>query len=203
VICRNLPAWSAGIWPRIAMADITRIYKCKGCGALQPVTGDEVTLEFRELLSDHPPGFNLCQICDFHRHLNNWLASRPPLTPEPFESPCEEKLWLAILPVLTREQWYLFNQVCTMGYRLDFYLPQFRLAVEVDGRHHIKSDDDSRDDFHRSYGIDTVRFGTDEVREHAEQVVIQIRQELERRTRFYFHPKPLIITNDDLRDLFL
>ncbi|MCW2778030.1 MAG: hypothetical protein JWN17_1755 [Frankiales bacterium] len=65
-------------------------------------------------------------------------------------------------------------------YRLDFYCPAARLAVEVDGGSHYGREagarDALRDDWHRARGITTKRFSALEVERDAHWVVDQIQQ---------------------------
>jgi ATP-dependent DNA helicase RecQ len=47
--------------------------------------------------------------------------------------------------------------------QVDFYLPQASLVIEIDGVGHDKTEDEKRDVFLKKYGIETIRFTTNEV----------------------------------------
>ena len=52
------------------------------------------------------------------------------------------------------------SQYAFRDYDLDFYCPEARLAVEVDGDMHNKTRDKKRDDFFAEHGIETLRIST-------------------------------------------
>jgi very-short-patch-repair endonuclease len=58
---------------------------------------------------------------------------------------------------------------------LDFYCPQRRLAIEVDGPTHDPTDDDRRDGWLATKGIRVMRFDNDDVYRHLEDVLGEIR----------------------------
>lgn len=169
-----------------------RAYNCKECGTLLRVVKDEITLELLDALGE---GWliDLCVTCRFHADLNRRLANRSLLPHAPFGSPPEEALWNALLKEFEREEVHIFNQVSTIfSYCLDFYFPQFRLAVEVDSHaFHEKAHDERRDAEHNKYGIVTARFWADEVSLEMSSVLSRIRKFLNRRRRFVFLPESL------------
>ena len=59
------------------------------------------------------------------------------------------------------------------GYIVDFYCPSLRLAVEVDGPHHLSQDieDEMRDHLLGSYGVRVLRVDADAVMGRIDQVV--------------------------------
>lgn len=94
-------------------------------------------------------------------------------------TPSELMLWAALqaeAPGWSREY-------TTGPYRLDFYCPVARLAVEVDGGSHFGRDagqrDALRDEWHRAKGITTMRVSAD----HVERDVAGLLEEIRRRVR--------------------
>lgn len=91
----------------------------------------------------------------------------------------ERHLWQA----LQGQQRGWLREYATGRYRLDFYLPSHRLAVEVDGSSHDgpvrKAADDQRDAWHRErLGVATLRVTVDEVLRDREGVLWLIEQRL-------------------------
>jgi len=70
----------------------------------------------------------------------------------------------------------------TGPYRLDFYLPSVRLAVEVDGASHrgrVRFEKDAlRDAWHAGRGITTRRFSADEVERDLPWVLDEVRRQV-------------------------
>jgi very-short-patch-repair endonuclease len=64
-------------------------------------------------------------------------------------------------------------------YIVDFYCPQLRIAVELDGNQHYTKEgliyDANREAFMNDLGIKTLRFENRRVRENVEEVVEEIR----------------------------
>ncbi len=58
---------------------------------------------------------------------------------------------------------------------LDFYCPQRRLAIEVDGPTHDPTDDGQRDAWLATRGIRVLRVGNDDVYRHLDAVLADIR----------------------------
>jgi very-short-patch-repair endonuclease len=67
---------------------------------------------------------------------------------------------------------------------VDFYCPELRLAIEVDGITHDddrqQASDRNRQRLIESYGVDFLRFSDEEVLENAEKVVETIAAEIDR-----------------------
>jgi very-short-patch-repair endonuclease len=83
----------------------------------------------------------------------------------------ERLLWEELR--LCRLAGHRFRQQCIIDpYIVDFYCPQAKLAVEVDGETHLwKSDSDrERDRFLLERGISVVRVTNDQVRHHMKDV---------------------------------
>jgi len=79
-------------------------------------------------------------------------------------------------------------EVVMRGWILDFYCPERKLAVEVDGGYHREKDQRSKDRLRdkvleEKCGILTLRVTADEVQQNPQEVVKQIRQALLGRTR--------------------
>ena len=65
-------------------------------------------------------------------------------------------------------------------YILDFFCPQIRLAIELDGEQH-KNDviyDKERENFLKDKDITTIRFWNDEIMSNLEKVLERIREEI-------------------------
>jgi len=133
------------------------------------------------------------------------VSDLPPLTDSPVLDPwrIRHRLDLAgeltVVPVergpaITRSErllWELLEhappgwerEYSTGLYRLDFYCPAVRLAIEVDGGSHYGraagERDAFRDDWHRVRGITTKRFSAVEVERDPSWVLSEIRQLVE------------------------
>ena len=75
---------------------------------------------------------------------------------------------------------YRFLRQYSIGYYIvDFYCPKFKLAVEIDGKYHEKTDtklyDQERDAYLNNLGIKLLRFKNDDVLNNIENVLLQIR----------------------------
>ena len=64
-------------------------------------------------------------------------------------------------------------------YVLDFYIPKYNLAIEIDGKIHLNPDvkerDINRDAFLERNGIEVLRFTNNQVLNEIEQVLIKIK----------------------------
>ncbi len=71
-----------------------------------------------------------------------------------------------------------FRQYSVGPYILDFYCPQMKLAIELDGGQHNNEVDRAYDDARSSYlnaqGIKVVRFWNHEVLQHLDSVLMKI-----------------------------
>ena len=79
-----------------------------------------------------------------------------------------------------------FRQYGVGPYVLDFYCPERRLAVEVDGGQHADSHSEQHDADRERYlnqlGIRVIRFWNNDVLQNTEGVVQRIREEAEKRS---------------------
>lgn len=79
-------------------------------------------------------------------------------------------------------------------YILDFYSPEKRLAIEIDGREHGEPDsmahDKKREIYLRQQGIRVLRFWNFQLRENLEGVLERIRIEAERPEEVFPSPQP-------------
>tara|TARA_R110002124_G_C8640848_1_gene488263 strand:+ start:187 stop:552 length:366 start_codon:yes stop_codon:yes gene_type:complete len=68
-------------------------------------------------------------------------------------------------------------------YILDFYAPSIKLAIEADGKIHLKKEvrlkDRNRDAFLRDQGIYVLRFENEVIEESSERVLNEIRKKIE------------------------
>lgn len=75
-------------------------------------------------------------------------------------------------------------------YVLDFYCPELRLAIELDGNSHFtksaKIDDSIRDQYLQSKNIMVLRFTNNEIRENLTGVLDKLIKESESRKKFFF-----------------
>ena len=78
---------------------------------------------------------------------------------------------------------YKFRRQQSIGkYVVDFYCPEKKLIVEVDGSQHAdkqKSYDVERDKYLKSLGFKVLRFGNDDINNNIEGVVIKIKEYFE------------------------
>ena len=79
---------------------------------------------------------------------------------------------------------YKFRRQHSVGnFILDFYCPELRLGVEIDGDSHFinnttKNYDQNREEFLKSQNIKVIRFTNTEIRENIEAVVDEISKHL-------------------------
>jgi very-short-patch-repair endonuclease len=96
-------------------------------------------------------------------------------------TPSEEKLWDYLR---ARKLGYKFSrQAIIFGYIADFWCPEKRLVIEVDGKSHEnrREYDAERDTRLASTGIKTVRFSVSDIYENIDLVVAKIQSELNNR----------------------
>ncbi len=64
-------------------------------------------------------------------------------------------------------------------YILDFYIPNKRLAIEIDGKIHLKSEvrikDKNRDAFLNENGIKVIRFTNEEIENNLESSILKLK----------------------------
>jgi len=66
---------------------------------------------------------------------------------------------------------------CKYNYRLDFYFPVVKLAIECDGKYwHDKDHDRKRDHYFKNKGILTLRFTDDEIMNDIKSVIEKIKK---------------------------
>ncbi|WP_428235541.1 endonuclease domain-containing protein [Gracilimonas sp.] len=68
-------------------------------------------------------------------------------------------------------------------YVLDFYIPKFNLAIEVDGKIHlnpeVKEKDINRDSFLKRNGIEVIRFKNETVLDNIEEAISELKKRIE------------------------
>ena len=93
----------------------------------------------------------------------------------------ERKLW-ALLRNRQMDGLKFIRQYSVGSYVLDFYCPEKRLALEIDGGQHGDVDsqrhDAQRDSYLKGLGIHVVRFWNNDVLRNTEGVVQRIREEI-------------------------
>jgi len=106
------------------------------------------------------------------------------LEPEPTHGPTRSEMMLWEALDADGQGW--LREHVTGPYRMDFYLPSVRLAVEVDGASHrgrVRFEKDAlRDAWHASRGITTRRFSADEVERDLPWVLDEVGQHVTRLT---------------------
>jgi very-short-patch-repair endonuclease len=90
----------------------------------------------------------------------------------------EERLWSF---VRNKKLGYKFRRQHSIGiYITDFYCHELKLAIEVDGEHHLdghqKAWDDARTNDFKSFGIVLIRFHNKDIMDNIESVLAQIKQ---------------------------
>ena len=107
----------------------------------------------------------------------------------------EELAWLSEHSDFYKREMKYTRQELKGHYILDFYFPQSRLAVEVDGAAHNiakqKAYDKKRTEKLNSFGIKVLRFTNEEIEKNAITASNEIRREVVRR----FEPKKKKKTN--------
>ena len=80
------------------------------------------------------------------------------------------------------------DQQAVEGRVIDFYGPEIRLGIEVDGAAHDErqEEDAARQAFIEGLGIKIIRFSNDEVLRHIEKVLERIRKEADARHHFRY-----------------
>lgn len=96
----------------------------------------------------------------------------------------EKLLWTRLRKSQTG---YKFTRQYSVGpYILDFYCPQFRFAIELDGGVHNKQEarvyDKERDDYLKGHDIVTIRFWNSEIFAGLEKVLKTIIKSLKQRS---------------------
>ncbi len=75
-----------------------------------------------------------------------------------------------------------FRQYGIGEYIADFYCPQYKLVIEIDGSHHYSDDgneyDQSREDYMNSLAVKTIRFSNLDVLQNIDGVLSQIEKEV-------------------------
>jgi very-short-patch-repair endonuclease len=184
------------------MTEESRIQNCKTCGKFLRYFEDS----FEQELYGNDYLLNNCSTCRFHNYLNRQLALREQKIDSPEPSPPAEKLWLAIIKEFGREGIHFYNEVPTqLSYRLDFYCPELRLAIEVDSKefHKDPERDSRRDAEHRDWGIKTIRFWANEVNDDMLNVLSRIRSEVRQTGKYAFEPNGTPRIENDIDRLFL
>jgi very-short-patch-repair endonuclease len=97
------------------------------------------------------------------------------------QTDAEKKLW----QVLRNKQLNglkFFRQYSIGNYILDFYCPEIRLAIEVDGSQHIESEyDEKRTDYLRQENVFVLRFWNNDVLSNLDGVYTKILFNIESR----------------------
>ncbi len=88
-------------------------------------------------------------------------------------TPAEKRLWQRLK---LKHLGFIFHSQKPVGpYIADFYCPEAKLVVEVDGDYHIDKEtagnDKVRDEVMHNLGITVLRFHNDEVLEHTDKAV--------------------------------
>ncbi len=91
-----------------------------------------------------------------------------------------------------------FRQYSAGPYILDFYCPEVKLAVELDGSQHAEDEsreyDEYRSDYLKAPGIETIRFWNNDVLQNTEGVLQSIAERSEG-----YEVTPSVLSGTDLR----
>ena len=94
-------------------------------------------------------------------------------------TPEEKHLWydfLKLLPVSVKRQ----KNIC--NYIVDFYVPEAKLVIEVDGRQHLTEEnqkaDQERDSILGEWGIKVKRYSNESINKHFTMIAEDILNEL-------------------------
>ena len=97
----------------------------------------------------------------------------------------EKKIWYQLL---ARDQLYglrFLRQKPIDQYVVDFYCHKLKLVIEVDGESHLSADameyDEQRTKVLNAYGIEVVRYTNEEILNHFEDVVIDLKNRVKER----------------------
>jgi len=87
------------------------------------------------------------------------------------------------------------RQVPLGNYIVDFYCPEYRIAIEADGGQHYASDgkllDAIRTKELNKTGVEVLRFSDHDILTNADAVIEVIQQTIEKRTKYSPHLNPL------------
>lgn len=91
------------------------------------------------------------------------------------------------------------RQFAVDKYILDFYCPEIKLAIELDGEIHndryVTANDKVRTTFLNSYGIKVIRFKNEEIFESVERVLEKLKEEI-LKMRVYTAPLIPLLTKE-------
>ncbi len=93
----------------------------------------------------------------------------------------EKRLWWKIRMKQVKGLFF-YRQKPIGDYIVDFYCPKAKLAIEIDGSHHLVGEtieyDRIRDDYLRSLGLRVLRFNNTEVLKNIKGVLEKIEEEI-------------------------
>jgi very-short-patch-repair endonuclease len=99
-------------------------------------------------------------------------------------TPAEKKIWLGYLKNF---QHAVFRQRPVDNYIVDFYCPEYRLVIEIDGESHLTDEgleyDEERTRVLEGYGVRIVRFLNKDVLDNFEAVVDSIEETIQNLNR--------------------
>ena len=100
------------------------------------------------------------------------------------QTDAEDRLWQR-LRNRQLEGLKFFRQYSFGHFILDFYCPQCRLAIELDGSQHLaqQANDDKRTYYLNENGIEVIRFWDNDVLEHTDGIVESIWEKLMKKNR--------------------
>jgi very-short-patch-repair endonuclease len=93
----------------------------------------------------------------------------------------ERRIW-AKMRMKQLNGYQFYRQKPIGDYIVDFFCPRVKLAIEIDGSHHLVGEtveyDRIRDDYLSSLGLRVLRFSNSDVMKNVEAVVERIREEI-------------------------
>ncbi len=97
-------------------------------------------------------------------------------------TPEEKRLWFQLR---NNSLGYRFRRQHSIGnFIVDFFCAEKRLIIELDGGQHLnnKESDQERTNYFESLGIQVIRFWNGEVKNNLNEVMIKIKEELDKTT---------------------
>lgn len=90
----------------------------------------------------------------------------------------EKILWSCLKD--SKQGFKFVRQYSVEGYVIDFYCPDRRFAIEIDGGYHLQADQKIYDSYRTrilsAYSIELIRFSNREVKEELNKVLISIKK---------------------------
>jgi very-short-patch-repair endonuclease len=97
---------------------------------------------------------------------------------------CRTKAEKRLAEALQAKKWSFKQNQSLDGYEVDFWFPNYRLAIEVDGYTHLSTEqrrfDQNKDRFLMDRGVLVIRITNQQIRENLSECLAQIEQTIRR-----------------------